>query len=56
VNVSSFLLMLSFMIVVATSIVTLVVLKNKVHRHERIPDSLWDSFHDSHWMPDRLIH
>jgi hypothetical protein len=51
-NVSSFLLMLSFMILAATSIVALVVLKNEVHKHKRIPDSLWDIFHDSHWMSD----
>jgi hypothetical protein len=55
VKVSSFLLMLSFMILAATSIVALVVLKNEVHSHERIPDSLRDIFHDSHWTPDRLI-
>jgi uncharacterized membrane protein len=52
VNDSSFLLMLSFTILAATSSVHLVVLKNKVHRHEKIPDSLWDIFRDSHWMPD----
>jgi hypothetical protein len=51
-NVSSFLLMLSFMIQATTSIVPPVILKNEVHRHERIPDSLQDIFHDSHWMPD----
>jgi hypothetical protein len=55
VNVSSFLLILSFMILAATSIVAPVVIKNKVHRHERIPESLWDIFRDSHWTPDRLI-
>jgi hypothetical protein len=55
VKVSSFLLMLSFMILVATSIVAPVVLKNEVHMHKRIPDYLRDIFCDSHWMPDRLI-
>jgi hypothetical protein len=29
---------------------------HEVHRHERIPDSHRNIFHDSHWMPDRLIH
>jgi hypothetical protein len=48
VNVSSFRLMLSFMILAATTIVAPVVLKNEVHRRERIPDSLRDIFHDSH--------
>jgi hypothetical protein len=33
-----------------------VVIYHEVHRHERIPDSHWDIFHGSHWMPDRLIH
>jgi hypothetical protein len=28
---------------------------HEVHRHKRIPDSHWDIFRDSHWMPDRLI-
>jgi hypothetical protein len=40
VNVSSFLLMLRFMILAATSIVAPVVLKNEVRRHKRITDSL----------------
>jgi hypothetical protein len=65
VNVSSFPLMLSFMIPAATSIVALAVLKNEwylttdihleyheVHRYERIPDSHWDIFHNSHWTSD----
>jgi tellurite resistance protein TehA-like permease len=56
VSVFSFLLMLSFMILAATSIVALVVLKNEVNWHERIPDSLQDIFHDSHWTLNRLIH
>jgi hypothetical protein len=56
VNVSSSQPMLSFMILAATSIVALVVLKNEVHGHERIPDSLWDIFRDSHWTLDQLIH
>jgi hypothetical protein len=55
VSVCSFLLMLSFMPLAATSIVAPVVLKNEVHRHKRIPDSLWDIFCDSHWTSDRLI-
>jgi hypothetical protein len=29
---------------------------HEVHRHERIPDSHWDIFRNSHWMSDRLIH
>jgi hypothetical protein len=29
---------------------------HKVHMHERIPDSHWDMFRDSHRKPDRLIH
>jgi hypothetical protein len=29
---------------------------HEVHRHKRIIDSHRDIFHDSHWMPDRLIH
>jgi hypothetical protein len=69
VNVSSFLLMLSFMILDATSIVALVVLKmdvccqiplileyHEVHRHERIPYSHRDIFRGSHWKSDRLIY
>jgi hypothetical protein len=28
---------------------------HKVYKHERIPDSHWDIFRDSHWTPDRLI-
>jgi hypothetical protein len=28
---------------------------HKVHMHEKIPDSHWDIFCDSHWMPDQLI-
>jgi hypothetical protein len=28
---------------------------HEVHRYERIPDSHQDIFHNSHWMPDRLI-
>jgi hypothetical protein len=28
---------------------------HKVHMYERIPDSHRDIFHNSHWMPDRLI-
>jgi hypothetical protein len=53
------------MILAAASIVALVILKNErylmkdihleyheVHRHERIPDSHRDMFHDSHWTPD----
>jgi hypothetical protein len=40
VNVSSFLLMLSIIILAATSIVALVVLKHEVDMHERVPDSL----------------
>jgi hypothetical protein len=27
----------------------------EVHRHERIPDSHQDTFHDSHWTPDELF-
>jgi hypothetical protein len=68
VNVSSFPLMLSFMILAATSIATPAVLKNErylmtdihinyheVHRYERIPDSHRDIFGNSHWTPDQLI-
>jgi hypothetical protein len=68
VDVSSFLLMLSFMILAATSIMAPVVLKNErylttdihfmyheVHRHERIHDSYQDIFYYSHWMANRLI-
>jgi hypothetical protein len=60
-DVSSFLLMLSFMIIAATLIVVPVVLKNdrylmtdihfeyhEVNKHKRIPDSHWDIFHESH--------
>jgi hypothetical protein len=28
---------------------------HEVYRYERIPDSHWDIFHNSHWMPDQLI-
>jgi hypothetical protein len=69
VDVSSFLLILSFMILAATSIMATMVLKNEqylttdihseyheVHRHERIPNSHRDIFHDSHRTPDQLIH
>jgi hypothetical protein len=28
---------------------------HKVHKHERIPDSHWDIFRDSHWMLGPLI-
>jgi hypothetical protein len=61
VNVSSFLLVLSFMILAATSIVAPVVLKmdvyrqiplnleyHEVHKHERIPDSHRDIVRSSH--------
>jgi hypothetical protein len=61
VNVSSFLLVLSFMILAATSIVAPVVLKmdvyrqiplnleyHEVHKHERIPDSHRDIVRNSH--------
>jgi hypothetical protein len=61
VIVSSFLLMLSFMILAKTTILALVVLKterylttdmhleyHKVHKHERIPNSHRDIFGDSH--------
>jgi hypothetical protein len=68
VEVSFFPLILSFMIPAATSIVAPAVLKNEqylmidihleyyeVHRYERIPDSHWDIFRNSHWTLDRLI-
>jgi hypothetical protein len=29
---------------------------HEVHKHERILDSHRDTFRDSHWTPDRLIH
>jgi purine-cytosine permease-like protein len=53
VIVSSFPLMLSFMIPAATSIVILEYYE--VHRYERIPDFHRDIFRNSHWTPDRLI-
>jgi hypothetical protein len=28
---------------------------HEVHRYERIPDSQWDIFRNSHWTSDRLI-
>jgi hypothetical protein len=68
VDVSSFLLMLSFVILDAASIVALVVLNNErylmtnihfkyheVHKHERIPNSDRNIFCDSHRTLDQLI-